>query len=114
MLESAGNVLTRHICGCLLLYRYESTWLNKIKKDNNILARKFGQIYRFIDDLLAVNDGGAFERYHSQIYPEELELKKENTTNVETSFLELKINILDRRFHTKLYDKRDAFGFHIM
>ena len=120
-----GNRLFRQIVGIpmgsdpapyfanLFLYRYESTWLNKIKKDNNILARKFGQIYRFIDDLLAVNDGGEFERYHSQIYPQELELKKENTTNVETSFLELKINILDRRFHTRLYDKRDAFGFHI-
>ena len=64
-----GNRLFRQIVGIpmgsdpapyfanLFLYRYESTWLNIIKKDNNILARKFGQIYRFIDDLLAVNDG---------------------------------------------------------
>ena len=97
----------------LFLYTYESIWLNRMKKENNILARKFGKIYRFIDDLLAVNDGGEFEKCCSQIYPEELELKKENVSNVETSFLELKINISDNMFQTRLYDKRDAFGFYI-
>ena len=97
----------------LFLYRYESTWLNKTKKNNYILARKFGRIYRFIDDLIAINDGGEFEKCQSQIYPEELELKKENAVNTSTSFLELDICISDNKFHTKLYDKRDSFGFHI-
>ena len=120
-----GNKIFRQIVGIpmgsdpapyfanLFLYRYESTFLNKIKKDNNILARKFGKIYRFIDDLIALNDGSEFEKHFAQIYPTELELKKENITSDETSFLELKINISDRCFHTKLYDKRNAFGFHI-
>ena len=97
----------------LFLYRYESTWLNKTKKNNYILARKFGRVYRFIDDLIAINDGGEFEKCLSQIYPKELELKKENTLNTSTSFLELNICISDNRFHTKLYDKRDSFGFHV-
>ena len=60
----------------LFLYRYESRWLNKMKKQNNVLARKFGRVFRFIDDLLAVNDGDEFEKYHSEIYPPELELKQ--------------------------------------
>ena len=33
--------------------------------------------------------------------------------NTETTFLELDISMSDHSFHTKLYDKRDAFGFHI-
>ena len=97
----------------LFLYHHESRWLNKMKKENNILARKFNKIYRFIDDLLAINDGGEFEKCCSQIYPEELELKKENVSNIETNFLELNIKISDKMFQTKLYDKRDAFGFYI-
>ena len=41
----------------LFLYHYESTWLNSVKKTNQVLARKFGQVFRYIDDLLALNDG---------------------------------------------------------
>ena len=63
--------------------------------------------------MLAINDGDEFEKYYSEIYPSELELKKENFINTESSFLELSISISDHSFHTKLYDKRDAFGFHI-
>ena len=120
-----GNKLFRQIIGIpmgsdpapyfanLFLYRYESRWLNKMKKENNVLARKFGRVFRFIDDLLAINDGNEFENYYSDIYPSELELQKENVTNSETSFLELSIHLVDHTFVTKLYDKRDSFGFHI-
>ena len=97
----------------LFLYCYESRWMKRMKKENNILARKFGKIFRYIDDLIAINDGNEFERYHSEIYPDELELKKENVVNTDTTFLELNIKISDHQFETKLYDKRDAFGFHI-
>ena len=120
-----GNKLFRQIVGIpmgsdpapyfanLFLYRYESRWLNKMKKDNNILARKFGKVFRYIDDLLTINDGGEFEKHYSLIYPEELELKKENVSNTESNFLELNIHISNHTFYTKLYDKRDAFGFNI-
>ena len=97
----------------LFLYCYESTWLNKMKKGNSLLARKFGSVFRYIDDLLAINDGGEFEKHYPEIYPSELELKKENVVNTETNFLELNIRLSERLFHTKLYDKRDEFGFHI-
>ena len=120
-----GNKLFRQIVGIpmgsdpapyfanLFLYRYESRWLTKMKKENNVLARKFGRVFRYIDDLLAINDGGEFERHYSEIYPSELELKKENVVNTETNFLELNIQLENRLFNTKLYDKRDAFGFSI-
>lgn len=120
-----GNKLFRQVIGIpmgsdpapyfanLFLYRFESRWLNRMKKENPVLARKFGRIFRYIDDLLAINDGNEFEKHYLEIYPSELELKKENTGYTETSFLELSISISNRSFSTKLYDKRDAFGFHI-
>ena len=97
----------------LFLYWYESTWLLRMKKENNGLARKFGSVFRFIDDLLAMNDGGSFAQHYLEIYPEELELKKENVGVGNATFLDLNISKSDKIFETKLYDKRDAFGFPI-
>ena len=54
----------------LFLYFYESSWLKSIKKTNNTLARKFGKVFRYIDDLLALNDGLSFEAFHHEVYPE--------------------------------------------
>ena len=97
----------------LFLFHYESAWLKSIKKTNYTLARKFGQVYRYIDDLVALNDGLSFEAYFKDIYPEELQLNKENTTNTSTSFLDLHIEIINGIFTTKIFDKRDHFGFNI-
>ena len=97
----------------LFLYHYESSWLKGIKKTNNSVARKFGNVFRYIDDLLALNDGLSFESYYREIYPEELQLTKENITNDETNFLDFNIKINNRVFTTSLYDKRDHFGFNI-
>ena len=77
----------------LFLYHYESTWLNSVKKTNHVLARKFGQVFRYIDDLLALNDGQSFDRYYRDIYPEELQLNKENEEDDNTNFLDLHIRI---------------------
>ena len=97
----------------LFLFHYESSWLNSVKKTSNILARKFGQVYRYIDDLLALNDGHSFEAFHHEIYPEELQLNKENDDNKSTNFLDLHIEIDNGNFTTQLFDKRDHFGFDI-
>ena len=98
----------------LFLYHYESSWHKSVKKTNNILARKFGKVFRYIDDLLALNDGQSFESLHHEIYPEELQLNKENEDNLETNFLDLHIKIDNGVFTTQLYDKRDSFGFDII
>ena len=87
--------------------------MKQIKKTNVALARKFGHTFRYIDDLLAINDSSSFERHHHDIYPIELELSKENVGTTSTTFLDLDIEIVDGSFNTKLYDKRDNFGFHI-
>ena len=63
----------------LFLYFYESKWMNELKKNDLIKARKLCNIFRFIDDLNSINDGGEFKSNYSNIYPEELQLGKENT-----------------------------------
>ena len=121
-----GNVLLRQIIGIpmgsdpapffanLFLFFFESEWLNKIKKYDNIKARKFGNIFRFIDDLIALNDGGEFEKCLHEIYPPELHLKKENRDNTHATFLDLDLTINNRIISTKLFDKRDDFRFSIV
>ena len=81
----------------LFLYFYESKWMNELKKNDLIKARKLCNIFRFIDDLNSINDGGEFESNYSNIYPEELQLGKESTDKHETSFLDLNIKIKDKR-----------------
>ena len=49
-----------------------------------------------------------------QIYPPELELKKTTESHDSCSYLDLNINVLNGKFCTDLYDKRDAFNFSIV
>ena len=73
--------------------------MNELKKNDLIKARKLCNILRFVNDLNSINDGGKFESSYSNIYPEELQLDKENTDKHEASFLDLNIKIKDGRFH---------------
>ena len=57
---------------------------------------------------------GEFEKHFQDIYPEELELGKENSSNLEASFLDLDLKIKDGRFQVGLFDKRDGFPFAIV
>ena len=60
----------------IFLYYYESQFIKKCRREKNKGVYKFGNIFRFIDDLNAINDNGEFEKNIKNIYPEELELKK--------------------------------------
>ena len=44
----------------------------------------------------------------------ELQLKKANTSDKETSFLDLNINVIASDVYTSVYDKRDDLGFPIV
>ena len=48
------------------------------------------------------------------IYPEELQLNKANTSDKETSFSDLNIKVIIRDIHTIAYDKSNDFGFPIV
>jgi len=97
----------------LFLYHYESKYVKEVKKKDIFTARKFRHTFRFIDDLVAINDDGEFEKSFKDIYPPELELKKEHGDS-SVSFLDLSISIKGRSFETSLYDKRDSFPFSIV
>ena len=91
----------------LFLYHYEDKWLQNMKNENFQTARKFGNVFRYIDDLLAINDGGEFESNYLDIYPAELELKKENQRYNEATYLDLHLQIRNKQIKTTLHDKRD-------
>ena len=48
------------------------------------------------------------------IYPPELQLKKANNTDTEAPFLDLHLSIANGFVSSKIYDKRDDFGFDIV
>ena len=73
----------------LFLYYYENKWINGLKKTDLITARKIKNIFKFIDDLNSMNDNNIFFENIANIYPEELELGKENTNDQEATFLDL-------------------------
>ena len=55
-----------------------------------------------------------FEQEISNIYPQQLELKRTTKTDSRLSYLDLEVNISDRRFTTADFDKQDGFSFHIV
>ena len=59
----------------LFLFYYKSDWIGKMKNIERHCARKFGHVYRFIDDLTAMNDNKESENFFfKEIYPQEEEL----------------------------------------
>ena len=42
-------------------------WMNELKKNELIKARKFGNVFRFINYLNSLNDGGEFENSYCNI-----------------------------------------------
>ena len=60
----------------LFLAHKEADWVKAQRKLGTINVRKINNSFRFIDDLLSLNDGSTFEKHYKDIYPTELELKK--------------------------------------
>ena len=53
--------------------------------------------FRFIDDLLSLNDDGEFARSFREIYPPEMEIKQENKICIEASYLEMGLTITNKK-----------------
>ena len=66
-----------------------------------------------MDNILNINNV-YFDNMSSQIYPSELQLNKANTSDNEAAFLDLHLSISNDIVSTKIYDKRDDFGFAIV
>ena len=77
------------------------------------LASQFNFTYRYIDDVLSINNPD-FANYLGQMHPAELEIKDTTESNTSASYLDLLLSIeSDGQLRTSLYDKRDDFNFHI-
>jgi hypothetical protein len=99
----------------LFLYSHESEFLQKLVKDKKIHeARAFNFTYRYIDDILSINNS-RFAEFLPLIYPPELEVKETTSSASSTSFLDLYLEFdYSGQLSTKIYDKRDDFNFKII
>ena len=98
----------------LFLYSYEAEYIqhlisNKQKK----LAASFNFTFRYIDDVLSLNNDEFHNHLHA-IYPPELEIKETTESASSASYLDLLLSVSKGTLSTKLYDKRDDFDFRIV
>ena len=100
-----------HFIANLFFYNYERKWLFQTKKRNLRKASIFPNIFRFTNGLCTFNND-EFENNYNKIYPDELQVKKENADSCNASFFDLAIEVNDRKFTTDLFNKRDAFPFY--
>ena len=97
----------------LVLHYYEYQYIQKIKNDKEI-TDKLRYTFRYIDDITLLNDMGKFKHLYTQIYPQNLELKKVNHHIKEADVLDLNVKINNKKFIYETYDKRRNFNFEIV
>ena len=103
-----------HLLADIFLYPYEAEFIQSLlSNEKKKLASQFNFTYRYIDDVLSINNPD-FENYLGQMYPAELEIKDTTESNTSASYLDLLLSIESHgQLRTSLYDKRDDFNFHI-
>ena len=84
-------------------------------KENKVhLARKFNHTFRYIDDLISLNNP-EFKNFINTIYPKELELKETTEGESGCSYLDLFLfKDSNCSLKSRLYDKRDDFSFTVV
>ena len=87
--------------------------MKNLIKNNLTLSKKYSHTVRYIDDLLTLNNSG-FEDTINDIYPPELELKKTTDCPTTLSYLDIRISIVNGKYFTAVFDKRDNFNFTIV
>ena len=99
----------------LFLFCYERDFMSNLHKSKQKdLIDMFNDTSRYLDDIFVI-DSPEFEKHIPYICPTEPQLNKANTSDKETSFLDLNIKVIGSDFHTSVqYDKRDDFGFPIV
>jgi hypothetical protein len=99
----------------LFLYSYEAEFIQKLlNAKNKSLAVAFNSTFRYIDDVLFINNNN-FHSYVDSIYPNELEIKDTTECSTSASYLDVLLKLdTNGKSTTKLYDKRDDFNFSIV
>ena len=84
------------------------------KKNEKKLPRSFNFTFRYIDDVLSLNNSKLGD-FVDRIYPTELEIKYRTDTARSASYMDLYLEIDNGdRLRTKHYDKRDYINFLIV
>ena len=98
----------------IFLYSYEADFIQSLPSTGKKkLASQFNFTYRYIDDVLSINNPD-FDIYLGQMYPAELEIKNTTESNTSASYSDLLLSIRrDGKLRTCLYDKHYYFNFHI-
>ena len=91
----------------VFLYSYEAYFIQGLlKKKGKKLTRSFSFMFRYIDDVLSVNNC-KFGDFIDHIYPIHLEINVTTDTAGSASYLDLPLEVnIEGRLRTKLYDKR--------
>ena len=77
----------------IFLYSYEAEFIQSLLSTRRKqLASRFNFTYRYIDDVLSINNP-EFENYLDQMYPVELEIKYVIESNTYASYLDLHLSI---------------------
>ena len=99
----------------LFLHTYEYEFIIKTMKGDITRALQFTKTFRYIDDLLCVNNDN-FNKHINEIYPSELILKNTTTTPSEKSYLDTTLSIGEGNGTVRIsvYDKREDFNFKIV
>ena len=99
----------------IFLFSYEAEFIHSLlSAGKKQLASHFNFTYRYIDDVLSINNPD-FENYLAQMYSAELEIKDTKKIITSASYLDPLLSIeSDGQLRTPLYDKHDDFNFHII
>ena len=107
-----GNDLVS-VWGDLYLCNYESKYIANLIKTKKFRSRRFQSIFRFIDDLCALNNASKFSQTFLEINSTELELKvKHNGSHA--IFLDLDISTDKGKLIYRIIDKWAIYNFHIV
>ena len=98
----------------IFLYSYEADFIQSLlSTGKKHLASRFNLTYRYIDDVLSINNP-EFENYLGQMYPAELEIKDSTESTTSASYLDLLLSIgRDGQLDTSIYENRNDFNFQI-
>jgi hypothetical protein len=82
-----------HLLADLFLYSYEADFIQGIlKKNGKKLARSLNFTFRYIDDILSLNNS-MFGDFVDRIYPIDLEIKDTTDTDMSASYLNVHLEI---------------------
>ena len=98
----------------LFFYSYEADLIQGLlKKNENKLARSFNFMFRYIDEVISLNNS-RFGDFVDRTYRIEFKIKDITDTDTYASYLDRHLEIdSDGRLRTKHYDKREDFNFPI-